>query len=68
MGGVAHKPWRLSSSEQALVGVDIGDANNLRTAIARGFSDARPLEQNEFKVELAQRAVLRAVQTAGARA
>jgi xanthine dehydrogenase YagS FAD-binding subunit len=68
MGGVAHKPWRLSSSEQALVGVDIGDANKLRTAIARGFDDARPLEQNEFKVELAQRAVLRAVQTAGARA
>src|ERR1700733_10755677 len=68
MGGVAHKPWRLSSSEQALVGVDIGDANKLRTAIARGFADARPLEQNEFKVELAQRAVLRAVQTAGARA
>src|SRR6202023_213646 len=68
MGGVAHKPWRLSSSEQALVGVDIGDANKLRTAIARGFADARPLEQNKFKVELAQRAVLRAVQTAGARA
>src|SRR5580692_3651741 len=68
MGGVAHKPWRLSSSEQALVGVDIGDANKLRTAIARGFADARPLEQNEFKVELAQRAVLRAVQTAAARA
>ena len=68
MGGVAHKPWRLSSSEQALVGVDIGDANKLRAAIARGFADARPLEQNEFKVELAQRAVLRAVQTAGARA
>jgi len=65
---VAHKPWRLSSSEQALVGVDIGDANKLRTAIARGFADARPLEQNEFKVELAQRAVLRAVQTAAARA
>src|SRR5271169_3310072 len=68
MGGVAHKPWRLSSSEHALVGVDIGDANKLRTAIARGFADARPLEQNKFKVELAQRAVLRAVQTAGARA
>ena len=68
MGGVAHKPWRLSSSEQALAGVDIGDANKLRTAIARGFADARPLEQNKFKVELAQRAVLRAVQTAGTRA
>ena len=50
MGGVAHKPWRLSSSEQALVGVDIGDADKLRTAIVRGFADARPLEQNELKL------------------
>ena len=68
MGGVAHKPWRLIAAEQALVGASVKDPNQLRTAIARSFADARPLEHNAFKVELAQRAVLRALQTVGARA
>jgi xanthine dehydrogenase YagS FAD-binding subunit len=68
LGGVAHKPWRLPAAEQALVGADLSDANQLRRAIALSFTDARPLEQNAFKSELAQRAVLRAVQTIGARA
>jgi CO/xanthine dehydrogenase FAD-binding subunit len=31
------------------------------------FLDARPLAHNAFKIELAQRAALRALQTAGAR-
>ena len=68
MGGVAHKPWRLTATEQALVGVGLDDAAALRAAIAQGFAEARPLEQNAFKIELSQRAVLRALQTAGARA
>jgi xanthine dehydrogenase YagS FAD-binding subunit len=68
MGGVAHKPWRLSAAEQALVGASLGDPSQLRGAVARSFVDARPLEYNAFKAELAQRAVLRALQTAGARA
>ena len=68
MGGVAHKPWRLTAAEQALVGGSVRDPNQLREAVARSFTDARPLEHNAFKVELAQRAVLRALQTAGTRA
>src|SRR3981081_4200503 len=45
------------------------DATNpLRTAIATAFSEARPLPHNTFKVELALRAVFRALLTAGARA
>jgi xanthine dehydrogenase YagS FAD-binding subunit len=68
MGGVAHKPWRLTAAETALRGVALDDAGALRTAIATSFTDARPLAHNAFKVELAQRAALRAVQTAGARA
>jgi xanthine dehydrogenase YagS FAD-binding subunit len=68
MGGVAHKPWRLVAAERALVGTSLKDPDRLRGAIAQSFSDARPLEHNAFKVELAQRAVLRALQTAGARA
>jgi xanthine dehydrogenase YagS FAD-binding subunit len=68
MGGVAHKPWRLTAAEQALAGASLHDSDRLREAIARSFTDVRPLEQNIFKVELAQRAVLRALQTAGTRA
>jgi xanthine dehydrogenase YagS FAD-binding subunit len=67
MGGVAHKPWRLNAAEGALRGVALDDSEALRAAIATSFVDARPLAHNAFKVELAQRAVLRALQTAGAR-
>ena len=68
MGGVAHKPWRLTAAESALRGVSLDDATALRTAIATAFAEARPLSHNTFKVELAQRAVFRALLTAGARA
>jgi xanthine dehydrogenase YagS FAD-binding subunit len=46
----------------------LDDANALKSAIATSFAEARPLPHNTFKVELAQRAVLRALLTAGARA
>jgi xanthine dehydrogenase YagS FAD-binding subunit len=68
MGGVAHKPWRLSAAEQALVGVSLDDDERMTSAIALSFVEARPLTHNAFKVGLAQRSVLRALQTAGARA
>jgi xanthine dehydrogenase YagS FAD-binding subunit len=68
MGGVAHKPWRLTPAESALRGVSLDDIDGLRSAIAKSFSDAHPLAHNAFKVELAQRTALRALQTAGKRA
>jgi xanthine dehydrogenase YagS FAD-binding subunit len=67
MGGVAHRPWRLAAAEAALNGLSLDDEPRLKTAIATSFTDARPLAHNAFKVELAQRCVLRALQTAGAR-
>ena len=67
MGGVAHKPWRLTAAETALRGVSLDDSDALESAIAMSFADARPLAHNAFKVELAQRVALRALQTAGAR-
>ena len=68
MGGVAHKPWRLSAAEHALAGIALNDIDKLRAAIALSFADARPLTHNAFKIELAQRVALRALQTAGERA
>jgi xanthine dehydrogenase YagS FAD-binding subunit len=68
MGGVAHKPWRLVDAEAALRRVALDDSDALKAAIATAFTDARPLAHNAFKIELAQRVALRALQTAGARA
>ena len=68
LGGVAHKPWRLTAAETALCAVSLDDIDALRSAIATPFTEARPLSHNAFKVELAQRVALRALQTAGARA
>jgi xanthine dehydrogenase YagS FAD-binding subunit len=68
MGGVAHKPWRLAAAETALRGVSLDDVDALKSAIAQSFIDARSLEHNGFKVELAQRVALRALQAAGERA
>ena len=67
VGGVAHKPWRLTAAETALSGASLDDSDALKSAIASSFTDARPLAHNAFKVELAQRVALRALQTAGAR-
>jgi len=67
MGGVAHKPWRLAAAEVALHGVPLDEPGALSAAIAQSFADARPLAHNEFKVELAKRAALRALQIAGVR-
>ena len=68
MGGVAHKPWRLSAAEEALAGIALNDTDKLRAKIALSFADARPLAHNAFKIELARRVALRALQTAGERA
>jgi xanthine dehydrogenase YagS FAD-binding subunit len=68
LGGIAHKPWRLTAAEAALRGVELDDLGALRSAIAKSFTDARPLGHSAFKVELAQRVALRALQTAGDRA
>lgn len=68
MGGVAHKPWRLTAAERTLVGVSLADDDQVKAAIATSFVDARPLTHNAFKVGLAQRAAFRALRTAGERA
>ena len=67
VGGVAHKPWRLTAAESALPGIALDDADVLSAAIAQSFADARPLAHNGFKVELVKRAALRALQIAGGR-
>ena len=65
LGGVAPKPWRLGDAEVALRGISLEDEPALRRVLDAGFGDARPRRHNGFKIELAKRAVIRALQNAG---
>lgn len=63
LGGVAHRPWRASAAERALVGRTLDDAT-LAAAAAAATQGARPYRDNAYKVTLAQRAVVRALRDA----
>lgn len=67
LGGVAHKPWRALNAEAALRGKPLSE-ENLRSAAAAALEDAQAYQHNAFKVELAQRAIIRALHTAGGQA
>ncbi len=56
LGGVAHKPWRASKAEAALLGVP-ATAEAFRAAADAELADAVPLLHNAFKVELAKRTI-----------
>lgn len=49
-GGVAPKPWRVEAADAAL-------GQGAKAVIARAFADARPTEENRFKIALAERAL-----------
>ncbi|MGH6610196.1 MAG: FAD binding domain-containing protein, partial [Burkholderiaceae bacterium] len=63
LGGVAHKPWRDREAEAMLAGAQADQKTFAEVArfLVRG---ARGYESNSFKVELAQRAVVRALEQA----
>jgi xanthine dehydrogenase YagS FAD-binding subunit len=54
LGGVATKPWRAWRAEEALRGRP-ASAESFRAAAEAELADARPLRDNGFKVELAER-------------
>jgi xanthine dehydrogenase YagS FAD-binding subunit len=62
LGGVAHKPWRAAEAEALLRGQALS-SELLARAGAAAVSGAHPYPGNAFKVDLAQRAVVRALQT-----
>jgi xanthine dehydrogenase YagS FAD-binding subunit len=63
LGGVAHKPWRLQITEQALVGQEFSRETVMK-ALEQDFAAARSLEHNAFKIPLAKRAAARALEAA----
>jgi xanthine dehydrogenase YagS FAD-binding subunit len=66
LGGVGTKPWRVPQVEAALVGASL-DPAALRTAAALAAEGAQGNGHNDFKMELMQRAIVRAVDIAGSR-
>ena len=67
LGGVGTRPWRVPQVEAALADASLEPAA-LRRAAALAAQGARGRGHNDFKVDLMQRAIVRAVETAGARA
>jgi xanthine dehydrogenase YagS FAD-binding subunit len=63
LGGVAHKPWRDPSAEAALRGQAADQVTFTRAADVL-LRDARAFEHNVFKVDLAHRAIVRALMQA----
>jgi xanthine dehydrogenase YagS FAD-binding subunit len=64
LGSVAHMPWRSEAAEAVLAGNLLSEDLCQRAAEA-AMRDARPLTHNVYKVELAKRAVARALLRAG---
>jgi xanthine dehydrogenase YagS FAD-binding subunit len=60
LGGVAAKPWRARAAEQILAGSSPGP-DAFRHAAKAALAGAKPSGDNQFKIELAQRIVLRAL-------
>ena len=60
LGGVAPIPWRLGKTEAALKGKKISEAL-LKEALSADLQEARPLEENAYKLDLVRAAVGRAL-------
>lgn len=67
LGGVAHKPWRVTGAETALVGQRVGTPEFDRRAGAVAdtlLAGAQGFKDNRFKIPLAHRSIVRALQVA----
>ncbi|GAB3857605.1 xanthine dehydrogenase family protein subunit M [Hymenobacter terrigena] len=65
MGGVAHKPWRLTAAEQALVGKPATE-ETFRQAAAVAMQGAKAFKHNAYKLRLGPNAIVQALKTAAA--
>jgi xanthine dehydrogenase YagS FAD-binding subunit len=65
LGGVAAKPWRARAAEAILAGAG-ADPATFRRAAEVALADAKPAGDNRFKIELAQRIIVRALTSAAA--
>jgi xanthine dehydrogenase YagS FAD-binding subunit len=67
LGGVGTRPWRSSEAERELAGRDVSE-RTFRNAADAALHGAKTYRNNGFKVELAKRTLVRALQTVTASA
>lgn len=67
MGGVAHKPWRLTASENFLKGKAATEAN-FNEAAKIAMNDAKSFGENDFKLKLAPNTIIEALTVAKSKA
>jgi xanthine dehydrogenase YagS FAD-binding subunit len=65
LGGVAAKPWRARAAEEIVAGTRPNPAT-YREAAKAALADAKPSGDNAFKIELAERIIVRALTLAAA--
>jgi xanthine dehydrogenase YagS FAD-binding subunit len=63
MGGVAHKPWRLTAAEQFLKGKPATE-DNFKQAAALAMKGATSYGENDFKLVMAPNSIVEALKTA----
>lgn len=66
MGGVAHKPWRLTEAEAVLKGQPATE-DTFRKAAEAAMKGARSFGGNDFKLTLAPNTIVEALKTASGR-
>lgn len=62
MGGVAHKPWRLTSAENFLKG-KTANMSNFQQAASLAMKDAKGYGHNNFKLKLAPNTIVHTLKT-----
>ena len=67
MGGVAHKPWRLTASESFLKGKE-ATQYNFEQAAQLAMKDAKGFGGNDFKLKLAPNTIIEALNLAKSKA
>ncbi len=63
MGGVAHKPWKFIEAEEFLLGKKPTE-DNFEKAADLAMQHAKPFNDNEYKVPMGKRAIVRALMQA----
>lgn len=63
MGGVAHKPWRLSAAEEFLKGKSVSEDNFIQ-ASQIAMQGAKAYQYNQFKLKLAPNTLLQSLKIA----
>ena len=65
LGGVAHKPWRANAAEKKLIDQEANE-KTFRAAAEAELAPAKGYKYNSFKIELAKRAIVHALNSVAA--